>query len=110
MLKTCVGETLREKVWFQNALQTQRDIEAFEDSKQKMQPETDDDLASVYKPPEKVVDIIIATFVLIGESKTELNVSKKKSWKCKNSFSTLRMYWCSHLPQSQLLCQIKIVT
>lgn len=79
MSKTCVGETLRKKVWFQNALQTQRDLESFEDSKQKMQPETDDDMANVYKPPDQVVDIIVATFVLLGESKTELNVSINKN-------------------------------
>lgn len=82
MSKTCVGETLQKETWFQNALQIQRDVEAFEDSKQKMQLETDDDLANVYKPPDKVVDVIVATFIVLGESKTELNVGIKENWKC----------------------------
>lgn len=97
MSKTCVGETLRKKVWFQNALQTQRDLESFEDSKQKMQPETDDDMANVYKPPDQVVDIIVATFVLLGESKTELNVSINKNWKCENKFW---LYECTGVPMN----------
>lgn len=75
MARSWVGEAVKEQVWFKKAQEVCKQLDKLQESKRIIQSLTDEDLASVFKPPDHVVQVISATFVLLGERQAELKVS-----------------------------------
>lgn len=75
MARSLVGEAVKEQVWFKKAQEVCKQLDKLQESKRIIQSLTDEDLASVFKPPDHVVQVISVTFVLLGERQAELKVS-----------------------------------
>lgn len=73
--KTCVGNSVKEEGWFQNAQQVSRDVQELEQTKLKAQRLRDDDIVSLCRPPDQIISLLFATFILLGERQEGLDVS-----------------------------------
>lgn len=70
---TCVGEAAQQQAWFKEAEKVLSKLEVGQQAMTQSLRTKDD--VNVRKPPDHVVDVIVAAFILLGESGDELDVS-----------------------------------
>lgn len=73
---TCIGEWVREQAWFKKGQEAYRRLEELQRQRQDLLTLRDEEKANMIKPPDYVIDVLFATYILLGESQTELDVSK----------------------------------
>ncbi|XP_025113812.1 uncharacterized protein LOC112575895 [Pomacea canaliculata] len=70
---SCISEWVREQAWFQKGQEAYRRLERLQRQRQDLQSLKDEERANMIKPPDYVIDVLFATYILLGESEKELD-------------------------------------
>ncbi|PVD22297.1 hypothetical protein C0Q70_18106 [Pomacea canaliculata] len=97
---TCVGEAAQQKAWFKEAEKVLSKLEVGQQAMTQSLRTKDD--VNVRKPPDHVMDVIVAAFILLGESEDELDTWEKVDAKLRKTNEEQLLNQVSNLNNSSL--------